>query len=176
MVPHQNGNSLQYFCLGIPWTEEPGRLQSTGSQRVRHDWATEHTQLTYSVEGSFLIAWILWKICWKLQAFLENAWVLSQIWFCNSRLRTSSLGNEVRPKHSTHSHHPGAGWCQHFGWPSLTPTTPNRPHQLCSLGTEWRRSFHFHTRKQTNLQVSLHKCHPTTLYRESMAGFSKAPL
>ena len=27
----------------IPWTEEPGRLQSMGSQRVRHDWATEHT-------------------------------------------------------------------------------------------------------------------------------------
>ena len=24
----------------IPWTEEPGRLQSRGSQRIRHDWAT----------------------------------------------------------------------------------------------------------------------------------------
>ena len=24
----------------IPWTEEPGGLQSTGSQRVRNDWAT----------------------------------------------------------------------------------------------------------------------------------------
>ena len=24
----------------IPWMEEPGRLQSTGSQRVRHDGAT----------------------------------------------------------------------------------------------------------------------------------------
>ena len=24
----------------IPWTEEPGRLQSTGSQRVRHNWVT----------------------------------------------------------------------------------------------------------------------------------------
>ena len=24
----------------IPWTEEPGRLQSMGSQRVRHNWAT----------------------------------------------------------------------------------------------------------------------------------------
>ena len=23
----------------IPWTKEPGRLQSTGSQRVGHDWA-----------------------------------------------------------------------------------------------------------------------------------------
>ena len=25
----------------IPWTEEPGGLQSMGSQRVGHDWATE---------------------------------------------------------------------------------------------------------------------------------------
>ena len=24
----------------IPWVEEPGRLQSMESQRVRHDWAT----------------------------------------------------------------------------------------------------------------------------------------
>ena len=24
----------------IPWTEEPGRLRSMGSQRVGHDWAT----------------------------------------------------------------------------------------------------------------------------------------
>ena len=24
----------------IPWTEEPGRLQSMGSQRVGHDWAS----------------------------------------------------------------------------------------------------------------------------------------
>ena len=28
----------------IPWTEKPGRLQSMGSQRVRHDWATIATQ------------------------------------------------------------------------------------------------------------------------------------
>ena len=27
-----NGNPLQYW--GIPWTEEPGRLYSMGSQRV----------------------------------------------------------------------------------------------------------------------------------------------
>ena len=24
----------------IPWTEEPGKLQSKGSQRARHDWVT----------------------------------------------------------------------------------------------------------------------------------------
>ena len=27
----RNGNLLQYSCLGIPWTEEPDRLQSIGS-------------------------------------------------------------------------------------------------------------------------------------------------
>ena len=29
-----SGTPLQYSCLENPWTEEPGRLQSTGSQRV----------------------------------------------------------------------------------------------------------------------------------------------
>ena len=38
----------------IPWTEEPGRLQSTGSQRVRHDWAT-------SLSDSFLCLAKQWK-------------------------------------------------------------------------------------------------------------------
>ena len=28
----------------IPWTEEPGSLQSMGSQRGGHDWAHTHTQ------------------------------------------------------------------------------------------------------------------------------------
>ena len=32
-----NGNLLQFYCLENPTTEEPGRLQSVGSQRVGHD-------------------------------------------------------------------------------------------------------------------------------------------
>ena len=32
-----NGNSLQCSCWEIPWTEQPGGLQSMGSQRVRHN-------------------------------------------------------------------------------------------------------------------------------------------
>ena len=39
-----NGNPLAIhsstIALKTPWTEEPGRLQSMGSQRVRYDWAT----------------------------------------------------------------------------------------------------------------------------------------
>ena len=33
----------------IPWTEEPDRLQSMGSQRVGHDWATSLSSLSFSV-------------------------------------------------------------------------------------------------------------------------------
>jgi len=31
----------------IPWTEECGRLQSMGSQRVEHDWATSLFTVNY---------------------------------------------------------------------------------------------------------------------------------
>ena len=31
---------LQYSCLENPWMQEPGRLQSMGSLRVRHDTVT----------------------------------------------------------------------------------------------------------------------------------------
>ena len=41
-----NGNPLQYSYLKkFPWTEEPGRLQSMGLQRVRHNLATEHIHM-----------------------------------------------------------------------------------------------------------------------------------
>ena len=35
MAPHSSNPAWK-----IPWTEEPGRLQSMGSRRVRQDWAT----------------------------------------------------------------------------------------------------------------------------------------
>ena len=36
----------------IPWTEEPGGLQSMGSQRVGHDWVTKHIQQGVDVKAS----------------------------------------------------------------------------------------------------------------------------
>ena len=32
-----NGNPFQYSCMGNPWTEEPGGLQSLRLQRVEHN-------------------------------------------------------------------------------------------------------------------------------------------
>ena len=40
------GNPLQYSCLGNPWTEELGGLQSMGLQRVRHERIREVRLLT----------------------------------------------------------------------------------------------------------------------------------
>ena len=36
----------------VPGTEDPGGLQSTGSQRVRHDCATKHSLVCASAGGS----------------------------------------------------------------------------------------------------------------------------
>ena len=33
----------------IPWTEEPGRLQSMGSKRIRHDLATKHNSQLFEI-------------------------------------------------------------------------------------------------------------------------------
>ena len=50
---HQNGEP--------PWIEEPGGLQSMGSQRVRHDWAAKHS--TQHTSSSLLFSY-LWFDCW----------------------------------------------------------------------------------------------------------------
>ena len=41
----KNGNPFQYSCWEIPWTEEPGGLQSMQSQRIGHDGVTEHAHV-----------------------------------------------------------------------------------------------------------------------------------
>ena len=38
--PKEMATHSRTLAWKIPWIEKPGRLQSMGSQRVRHDWAT----------------------------------------------------------------------------------------------------------------------------------------
>ena len=44
----------------IPWTGEPGRLQSKGSQTVRHNWAIEHKDNAW---------WPLKVKAWAVQSY-----------------------------------------------------------------------------------------------------------
>ena len=56
MVPHSST-----LAWRIPWTEEPGRLQSMGSHRVWHDWTTKRTLLTIFI----IVHWRESSACWK---------------------------------------------------------------------------------------------------------------
>ena len=50
----------------IPWTEKPGGLQSMGSQRVRHDWAT-------SISLHFIYGIYIY-ICWPCKQCCSEHW------------------------------------------------------------------------------------------------------
>ena len=79
------------FAWKIPWTEEPGGLQSMGSPRVRHDWATEHLGgwsiigRSLWAPGHHLMGRLLtslniqkregpWEYCTHLRLWLIQAW------------------------------------------------------------------------------------------------------
>ena len=46
------------LALKIPWTEEPNRLQSRGSQRVWQDWATSLSLFTFTFHFHFSLSFI----------------------------------------------------------------------------------------------------------------------
>ena len=47
LVPSMLPPCSNTLAQKIPWMEEPGGLQSMGSRRVRHDWATSLSLLTF---------------------------------------------------------------------------------------------------------------------------------
>ena len=49
MATHTSRSGI-FLAWKIPWIEEPGGLQSMGSQRAGYDWAIEYTCRQYHVE------------------------------------------------------------------------------------------------------------------------------
>ena len=64
-----NGNPLQYLAWEVPWTEEPGRLQSMGLPRVGHDLVTKQQEFR---KGNQRSHWEFWAIVrsWVIQSKL----------------------------------------------------------------------------------------------------------
>ena len=46
----------------IPWTEEPGRLQSMGSQRVGHNWVINTMRTLQKIAACILLATSIYKV------------------------------------------------------------------------------------------------------------------
>ena len=68
-----NATHCSILAWKIPWTEDPGRLQSIGSQKVRHDLATELATFLYtSLCGHRL--YFFWDY-----AYEWNCWIRRQM-------------------------------------------------------------------------------------------------
>ena len=64
----------------IPWTEEPGRVQSKGSQRVRHDSATEQPTIHLLIHCNWFLEYesesLSQDICTSYSLCLEHSTLL----------------------------------------------------------------------------------------------------
>ena len=56
----------------IPWTKEPGGIQSIGLKRIWHDWATEHTHTMCKIYMYLLV-------CCMLSHF-SHTWLFVILW------------------------------------------------------------------------------------------------
>ena len=66
-IPLEEGPAIHSTILTwrIPWTEEPGRLQSIGSQRVGHDWsdlACRHTTASKTKVYYLFMQFLEWQV------------------------------------------------------------------------------------------------------------------
>ena len=76
-----------------PWTEEPGGLQSTGSQRVRHNWARihthTHTHTHYCVSGRECP--LYWGVHTHGSAnSLQQNFLVKTLWYLPDSLKSES--------------------------------------------------------------------------------------
>ena len=82
----------------IPWTEEPGRLQTIGSRRVGHDWATSLS----------LFPFMNWRRKWPpTPVFLpgesqgQGAWWAAVYGVAQSRTRLKRLSSSTKKPRKT---------------------------------------------------------------------------
>ena len=58
-------NHSSILAWRIPWTEEPGGLQSMGSQRVGHNWVTNtHTHTRTHITEELEMQYLAWESAW----------------------------------------------------------------------------------------------------------------
>ena len=70
MAPHSST-----LAWKIPWTEEPGGLQSMGLLRVRHDWTTSLTFHFHALEKEMAIHSSI--LAWRIPGTEESRGLLS---------------------------------------------------------------------------------------------------
>ena len=91
------GNATHSSILAwkIPWTEEPGRLQSMGSQRVKHDWAQVWLLKFEKLKVNYIVSYLLiidlnsrFSLAFVLYLMTSNNIFFTQIFIKNYSLST----------------------------------------------------------------------------------------
>ena len=94
--PLKKGMAIHSSILAwrIPWREEPGRPQSMGSQRVRHNWVI-NTFTSHKITSGFFKH--IWEICYtsnkqkdKTRGPSEIVWILFSHYFLSVHLINTS--------------------------------------------------------------------------------------
>ena len=115
----------------IPWTEEPGRLQPTGSQRVGHDWATSLVTLLHPARFLYLL--MIWGFIPSLKKSLKTLFEMAACDFqaintpiTESAQRRGSLSS-VSPEASSWWNLPGHTTRTFCRWMSFESQTTEHP-------------------------------------------------
>ena len=123
MTPH-----FSTLAWKIPWTEEPGGLQSMGSLRVRHDWTTSLSLFTF----------MHWRRKWQpTPAFLpgesrgRGSLVGCPLWG-RTELDTTEVTQQQQTIHSTEFSRPEYWSGQSFPSPRVLPN-PGIEHRSPTL-------------------------------------------
>ena len=77
----------------IPWTEEPGRLQSIGSQKVMHDWASMQGSKKLGPRGKLWPLPVLVKFYWNTTLLISLYIVYG--YFCRTMTEMTSCQREL---------------------------------------------------------------------------------
>ena len=123
----------------IPWTEEPGRVQSMGSQRVGHDWSDwAHAHTRSLVVSSVFLASL--QIDCK-QSFSASGPSSSCLSLTLSSWSKSSIGQS----HQNYNPSDILGICQGFQRQHSTLVTQKNvsPQRLICFGKQRQKGFSF---------------------------------
>ena len=89
--PLEKGMATHFSILAwrIPWAEEPGRVQSIGSHRVRHDWsdlARTHVKVWNTVHSVLSSGKVVWD-----EENHDQAWIFASGYWTPGRMLVKEL-------------------------------------------------------------------------------------
>ena len=143
-------NHSSILAWKIPWTEEPGGLQSMGSQRLRHNWVYLPIYLhnwIYSFPDSFPLQII------QFSSLAQSCPTLCDSMHCSTpgfpvhcqlpefiQTHVHQVGDAIQPSHPLSSPSPAFSLSQHqglFQWVSLHQVAKVLEFQLQHQSFQW---------------------------------------